>query len=680
MSSGKWLWLATIFAVITITGCRTVSPPEHQSGTIWTISELENELGGSDPCEPFNRGAFAVTHFVMEYIADPLGRVYTTILPRPVIEHLHQVCINLEFPARCVSCLLRAQWRGAGDETLRFLINSTLGVAGIFDVAQAWWMINSTDSDFGQTFRDWGIGSGCTFMLPLIPALNIRDMTGMIFDTALDMKTYIPYAGSATALNRMVMAQKSYSQIVSGSVDPYKSFRQLMLLQRELRQVLWFYRKNNQIREEIKEAELNPPPPQISPLPQPKPAGLNGRWVELYSYFSQGAVTDSLRVAHFYPRKSDDFWYMPLSLFNSDFASKCSNRKISLNLERSDMRYGFWRSEKAAKKLAVILPGIGGNYFANFPMGLAEIFHQRGYAVASFNSTFSWQFINSDKKLQLPGFLPDDANRMRCLLREVIADLAVAELIDNPQIILIGYSMGAMQALKIAEIEDKDNSLNISRYIAVNPPVSIRYAMNRIDQLVAVSSQWNKTQVRAHLTEAGGNLLMAFARRLPPLNPDIPEVLPEYYQIEILDSVANYVAGLSLKLSLRNMLFAYHRERKLPGLPEYEWGNRNNLYIALDKLTLQDYAEKFLVLTYPEKQLAELFFKSDLRSIAPFLAVSDKIRILHSYDDFLLSAEDLKFLDQTMKSRLVWFSNGGHLGNLYLIPMQRELLAAAGEE
>jgi phospholipid-binding lipoprotein MlaA len=105
----------------------------------WTPTEIEVMLGGEDPLEGFNRSMFSCTDFLMKYGADPLGRVYTTIFPRPFIKHFHNVCVNLEFPARAVSCLLRAEWMGAGHETARFLINLTVGIAGIFDPAEHWW-------------------------------------------------------------------------------------------------------------------------------------------------------------------------------------------------------------------------------------------------------------------------------------------------------------------------------------------------------------------------------------------------------------------------------------------------------------------------------------------------------------------------------------------------------------
>ena len=148
------------------------APPAHEG--IWTPSELENTLGGADPIEGFNRAMFSCTDFIMNYFVDPVGRVYTSILPRPVIEKFNNLCVNLEFPARAFSCLFRAEWQGAGDETARFLINTTLGIAGLFDPAAHWFDFYSTESDFGQTFAAWGIGPGCTLILPLMSTLNVR--------------------------------------------------------------------------------------------------------------------------------------------------------------------------------------------------------------------------------------------------------------------------------------------------------------------------------------------------------------------------------------------------------------------------------------------------------------------------------------------------------------------------
>ena len=211
----SWLRLTGgVLALILFAGCASTPEPAPAEGP-WTPSELSFALSGNDPVEGFNRSMFAVTDFGMEYVVDPLGRVYTSILPRPAIEKFNNLCVNLEFPARAFSCLGRAEFGGAWDELCRFLINTTVGIAGLFDPAGAWFDIYSTESDFGQMFAAWGIGPGCTFILPFMASLNVRDGVGSIFDMAFDIKTYIPYAGYATALNRMVVAHRAYEKAVN---------------------------------------------------------------------------------------------------------------------------------------------------------------------------------------------------------------------------------------------------------------------------------------------------------------------------------------------------------------------------------------------------------------------------------------------------------------------------------
>ena len=431
------------------------APPAHEG--IWTPSELENSLGGADPIEGFNRAMFSCTDFIMNYFVDPVGRVYTSILPRPVIEKFNNLCVNLEFPARAFSCLFRAEWRGAGDETARFFINTTLGIAGLFDPAADWFDLYSTESDFGQTFAAWGIGPGCTLILPLMSTLNVRDTVASIFDMAFDIKTYIPYAGYATALNRMVIAHRAYTKVVEGSGDPYKSYRELALLRRELQRKMYFYHAQNQaaaarkVKEEAEEAVKNAEESGdaerldeakkalaalLPPLPDrrttPKPEGMTGNWISIPGYDGQSPLLDTLRVGMFQAQNNDDPWFFRLSFFNSDFTKQCSDRKIYFAEDLPALRYGFWKApEKEAKeedeekesvpepqKLAILLPGIGGNYFGMTTTAIAELLHRHGFAVAALDSTFTWQFMQSTGARRLPGYLPDDAVSLRRAIRQ----------------------------------------------------------------------------------------------------------------------------------------------------------------------------------------------------------------------------------------------------------------------
>lgn len=691
--------ISVIAGLFLLAGCATTEPEPVPEKGPWTPSELMQVVAGNDPIEGFNRSMFAVTHFGMDYVVDPLGRFYTSLLPRPVIEKIDNLCRNLEFPGRAVSCLGRAEFGGAWDELCRFLINTTVGIAGLFDPAGSWWDIYSTQSDFGQMFAAWGIGPGCTFILPFMYSQNVRDTVGSIFDMAFDLKTYIPYAGSATALNRLVMAHRSYDRVVAGSADHYRTFHQTMLIQRQLQLEMFFYRELNAAAEVRKEGIKPELPPNVPVIP--KPDWVTGNWRTIPGYRPQGAVLDTLRVAMFQAQHDDDPWYFRLSIFNGDFTKKCDDRDISLGEEFEDLRYGFWKAapggEDAAasdqrllfpadgarpEKLLILLPGIGGYYFGMTPTALAELFYRNGWSVAALDSSFTWKFYLASG-CELPGFLPKDAANMRRAISGVLDDLKSDGLYDpnRTRIALLGYSLGAMQTLKIAELEEKSNTLGIDRYVAVNPPVDLYYALKVADIMTGTGKDWDAEQAVATVTKIAGKALWGLMKPYPSYNPAEPGNPPFDYEVPLTQTDADFVAALYFRGSMRGLLMVAQREKGVPVLTvPYRWGDRTALYQEIDRVGFGEYAEKVVGPTLAPLTLKELYRQSSLRSQEESLARNPKIRVVHSRDDFLLTDEDRRFLDRTLGRRLTWFDRGGHLGNLYVTDVQQTLLDLAGQD
>lgn len=690
--------LTALVLLLVICGCHHPYdryPEEHPLP--WTPSDVEMMLGGEDPLEGFNRSMFSCTDFLMCYVADPLGRVYTTIFPRPFIKHFHNVCVNLEYPARAVSSLLQAEWEAAGTETVRFLANTTLGVAGIFDVAQSWFHIPPAEADFGQAFHTWGIGPGHTLIIPIVPSLNGRDLIGLVFDSAFDIKTYIPYAGYATALNRITVAQDAYAPVVDSAIDPYKNYRQLMLVRRELQLRMWFYKEAQKKIAALREAEkagengkILPAKPPVIWNPPARPEYLkHGQYFLMPNYFSQDNVTDTMRLSLFQVQRDRDWWYMPLSLFNGDFLRDGRKRSVELVPDRPELRYCFWPVKKSEdeenaannspkpEKMVIMLSGIGGIYTNQNMTAIAEQFHNAGYQILTLDSTFNWNFIVADGNCELPGYLPDDAARLRKAIKAVLADLKAREWIKEPEIVICGYSMGGIQTLKLAEMEEKEPVIGVKRFVAINPPVSMETALKKIDSLAASSAGWSKSRMRETLIRVGGNMFLKLMAQYAHAEDKHTAEELQKFRMPISREEAKVVAGLYLKMSLREILLAAHREKPLEGFPEYSWGCRTELYQQFDRVTFEEYAEKLLTPRYPGRTTAELLADSHLKSIENTLRNSPKIRVLHNIDDFLLTDEERKYLDEVLKDRIIWFSNGGHLGNLYYRMVLDKILEAA---
>ena len=679
------LQLLLFMSLFIFCGCRSTAELEEEQlpfqGPV-TLSVLENHLAGPDPCEGFNRSMFAVTSFLMDYLADPLGRIYASILPRPVIEHFNNLCVNLEFPARAVSCLIRAEWLGAGRETARFFINLTVGIAGLFDPAEHWWQIHSTDSDFGQAFAAWGIAPGCSFILPASAALNVRDQIGSFFDMAFDLKTYIPYSGWATALNRMVIAHRAYQQVVEGSNDRYKNYRELALLGRELKLRMWRYR-NLYLLDQLREEGKLPAPLADTPKTV-KPAWLKGKWMELAEYGPGDPIQDSLRTVLFRPQKNDDFWYLRLSVFNDDFSKKAHTLKLRIAPDRPKLACAFWEMPHPGKdaegndlpplkeRLAVLLPGIGGTAASGASVALAELLHQNGFAVLVIDSTFSWQFVNSRAGCRLPGFLPADASALRNIIKFALDELKKDQLIRNPELVLTGYSFGGMHTLKIAELEEKEPLLGIRQYLAISPPASLDHAILQADRLGNAFNGKTRKEIVDLAVDAAGMLAASAVQTLPPYDENADH--KQRYRLSVEPRTAEFISGLYLRSSMRGMLFCAHRERGLIPLDMPVKFSRNELYLELDKITFREYAQKYLLAEYPGVELKTLYRKSDLRSLQKTLKNNQNVHVLHAYNDFLLSDSDRRFLDSALGSRIIWTDRGGHLGHFYYKCVQEQIV------
>lgn len=140
--------------------------------------------GRGDPLEPMNRGVFWFNERVDRYVLEPVATGWDWVLPDRVQEAVGDFFANLRFPINLVNDLLQGKPRRAAVDTGRFLVNTTLGLAGFFDLA-ADFGLQRRDEDFGQTLGWWGVGFGPYIVLPLLGPSSPRDIAGMPLDGAL---------------------------------------------------------------------------------------------------------------------------------------------------------------------------------------------------------------------------------------------------------------------------------------------------------------------------------------------------------------------------------------------------------------------------------------------------------------------------------------------------------------
>ena len=154
-----------------------------------------------DPWEPFNEKTFWFNRQLDRYLLKPVATAYKAVLPDPVRKGLANALDNLDVTRRLVNNILQLRFNGAVREIARFVINSTVGMAGLFDVADKGFDLERSDRDTGQTLGKYGIAPGPYLVLPFLPPLTVRDLFGFVADEAMfPLDRFIPL-GAAIGLH-----------------------------------------------------------------------------------------------------------------------------------------------------------------------------------------------------------------------------------------------------------------------------------------------------------------------------------------------------------------------------------------------------------------------------------------------------------------------------------------------
>jgi phospholipid-binding lipoprotein MlaA len=196
----------------------------------------------NDPFENTNRFFYRVNDTLDTYALKPVAQAYVFVLPSPVRTGVHNVLANLSAPVLFANDVAQAKPRRAGDTFMRFVINSSVGVLGVFDVAKSVGY-KAHETDGGITLALWGVPAGPFLYLPVLGPSNPRDATGFALDTGVDPFTYVPRGYGLLTLNwaryglgavdTRASLLGDIDRIKSTALDPYATFRSLYLQHRQ---------------------------------------------------------------------------------------------------------------------------------------------------------------------------------------------------------------------------------------------------------------------------------------------------------------------------------------------------------------------------------------------------------------------------------------------------------------
>ncbi|MDD3182844.1 MAG: VacJ family lipoprotein [Alphaproteobacteria bacterium] len=216
-------------ALIALSACSSLPQSKEERAEARAIN---------DPIEPINRVIFDVNDFLDRLLLRPMAELYRVTVPPPVRTRVAAILKNMAEPVIMANNLMQGELSHAGTTLTRFLINTTLGGAGMFEVASGYGYERQT-GDFGQTLHVWGMSEGPYIVLPLLGPSNVRDAIGLGVDSVISPWKYVvtefgdttaqdTFAitdAAASGLTRREANIEGYDALREGSLDFYAQMR-----------------------------------------------------------------------------------------------------------------------------------------------------------------------------------------------------------------------------------------------------------------------------------------------------------------------------------------------------------------------------------------------------------------------------------------------------------------------
>ena len=561
----------------------------------------------TDPIEPWNRGAWGFNHGLMVGVVRPLAWVYRSIVPGPVRRAVDRAATNLAWPRRFVTNLLQGKLRGAGRETGRFLINTTLGVAGLFDPAKAWGIDPSTE-DFGQTFARWGWQPSNYLVLPVFGPSTFRDAVGAIPDAALDPATHFFPLGPALTFNGLSDSVSDYINLTRTSYDPYWLAQMVKTLARD---------------EVIVDYEYDP---------------------------NRGAAVETLQSVF-------------LGVRDPKFPGRGRTHEVPIASTGRELPYTVWMQDEPAPILYLV-PGLGAHRLGGSSLALAEMAWNAGFSTVTISSAMNWEFMALGSSVAVPGNGPADARDVHVALDTIHHDLEERHPDQTEARVLMGYSLGAFHTFYIAAADEdpEQHLIDFDRYVTLDAPVRLLHGVEELDSFYDVPLELPEEERARWVSD----LLRKVMNLAGELRPDAELPLTER-EAEFLIGLAFRVTLMSVISSSQErddlgvLLTERTRWRRASAYEEIlDYSFMEYIYAFVVPWFAEQREESL------EATADTLIAQNDLRFIGDALRASGKIRHFANENDFLLADGDIEWLTEALgPANVKFFPTGGHLGGLF---------------
>lgn len=217
---------------------RTYKEEDSKENSLVTLDEMEDPFEDElpkvkeleDPFEDYNRFMFRVNHSLAEHFFKPVTHGYMKVVPETARVSIKRMFKNASAPVRYVGSLAQKDFKKSARVFDRFLINTTLGLGGMFDVASKVSRLKEpVDEDFGQVLGSYGVPAGPYLVLPVMGPSTVRDSLGKAVDSFLTPTNYVaPFAAQTglalgESVNDFSFRMNDLEELEKSTIDPYQS-------------------------------------------------------------------------------------------------------------------------------------------------------------------------------------------------------------------------------------------------------------------------------------------------------------------------------------------------------------------------------------------------------------------------------------------------------------------------
>ncbi len=450
---GRLLSVALTFGLMAVRGMAQTLPAGNVTQATGTNDLIVLPEAVPDPIEPFNRVMWAFNKTLLVNLIHPTSKVYRRVVVKPVRTSISRFAKNLTYPPRLLNNMLTGNWSGARDESYRFLCNSTVGVAGFWDVATRWG-IPKSEASFARTLGHWGWEPGLFLMLPLAGPSSERDALGMAVDGASNPLTYLSpydfqfnkpltylspygYFNVFAGYNQLTDVVDDYVRLSRSESDPYSTIH---------------YASGFQGKSRVPDFTIKGPKDE--------------------------STLETLQAVFF-------------TFKDPKFPGLGKTRSVVIPATKKSLRFTYWLQAGRAS-VVYIVPGLGGHRLSQASLALAELLYNNGFSAVLVSSPFNAEFMESASTAAMPAYLPVDGHDLHVALTHIDHALEAKHPNRLGKRALSGYSMGAFDSLYIAATEAKAEPglMTFDRYVAINTPVRLMHGIGKLDELYQAPVGW----------------------------------------------------------------------------------------------------------------------------------------------------------------------------------------------